>query len=165
MYKNWPEINKLAETNRFLMLAVATLDLESDDTITQAIVRALPNYFSDKEVQGPVPWSILIKQVELDAVASGSRPENKHMRYWGTIEEYHLPQHIFYLPYNELTERETSPEGYNYGATVLPDTIPDDSKIADLVEWNGKKFIVIESIGEPQSSITVVPAECIALDL
>ena len=173
-FKNWPEICKIGRLDQLLMMVLATLDLsKTDDPIVSGLRSAFPQCFSDKKIQGPVPWSTLVADVTRSGSERGytiARNIKQRMRELGTVEKFGLPYLVFALLDQQSTpgvwdEDVTDPSGYNYGAVDKPAEIPDESEVGTVVTWDGRDFVVVEDDGEPICSITVVPAECIALDL
>lgn len=159
-YKNWPVICKIGRTDRLMMIVLATLDLSKpNDPAVQNIVAAFPQCFSDKKVQGPVPWSTMLEHT----AKRSDRSEPNFMRTYGTISYFGLPMLVL-SDDADIRKRD---------ASVFP--CPDDawcgkdSPIGTTVEFMGKRFVIVEnrldgfSYGDPD--MTLVPAECIALDL
>lgn len=159
-YKNWSEICKLGHfpepgQHPLMMAVLATLDLENRNEVTEQIVAAFPQYFSDKPTKGPFPLSYIRrlggelatrKQV---SYLSGANLPVSH----GVPEVLGIPEWWF-----GITPEATA----NYRIPPLPESIPADSKQGDIVEWEGKRVVVLEvNRNEDVDIMHIVPAELI----
>ena len=157
MFKNWPEICKLANVDRLLMHCLALLDLQSP--LASRVAAAFPEYFSETEVRGPVPWSVL-QQMGRD-MADLPHPELGHewMVDSGVFEKLNLPVLVFRTPRwhknDGYEDAELFPEEHWY------------TKTGFVVNIHGRDAVVVQNDDSHTIAgiVYLVPAECIRLDL
>ncbi len=155
-YKNWRVICDIGQSNRLMMAVLATLDLsKEDDPVAQNIIAAFPGCFSTTEVQGPVPWSAMIAYT----IDKSEHNEPDFMEVYGTISHFGLPK--ITLGDEEGSDFSFPDEDdFPYGK---------DTPIGTVVEFMGERFVVVENrldgLCYSDPDMTLVPAECIALNL
>lgn len=155
MFKNWKAICGIEDA--FFMWAIALLDLATD--FGQMVASRFPEYFTDKEQQGPVPWSVLRMTAEKNAAqTNGGQPCNaaNHLECYNAIPES-MP--ILHFAVDEYA--------LDHGATYPPpdlDAALDEADVVGKIYYcGGKAIILVDSIGNC-GEWYFVPAECIALD-
>lgn len=155
-FKNWPEICELGKTQRFMMMAVATVDLSVLDDRTHQLIAAFPQCFGSEEVAGPYPLSV----IRADAEKAGLRE-----RYKGgansPISYDVIPRHI------PLQGFDTSGDGVSdagFEGPVIPEDIDPLTPQGSIVVWEGKQWVVLENNTSCQE-FWIAPAECIRIDI
>ena len=153
-YKNWAEICKLGEIDHLMMMAVATLDLNTRTTAIEQIIAALPQCFSETEINGPYPLS-LIRQRALELAPGYPDSAPLHPESWHAIPA-DVPLQGFDKTFDKT---DIDPLG-----TLLPDGIDPNTPQGGKVIWEGREFVVLENNMSCQE-LWVAPAECIRVDL
>ncbi len=157
MYKNWPEICKIE--NRRLRIAIATLDVTSEQEAS--IAAALPWLFTEQEVSGPVPLSVLMDHAGRKNDEFGLKRTyesvSRELNDWGALEEYHIPTIV--LVGGETTEPPNMIDDF-----PVPDDFPEDAEFGDIVEIDGYKWFIAE-ISETKWFVVLAPLERIFIDV
>lgn len=153
-FKNWPEICKLGETHHLLMMAVATADLSQRDKGVEQLIAAFPQCFSNEEVAGPYPLSL----IRADAEESGRKKGSEHGADYPQSYDA-IPAHI---PLHGFDKFGRNKAGLN--GPRLPDGIDPDAPQGSIVKWEGKEFVVLEN-NDSCEELWIAPAECIRVDL
>jgi hypothetical protein len=153
-FKNWPEICKLGETQRFMMLAVATVDLSILDEKTHQLIAAFPQCFGPEEIAGPYPLSL----IRADAEKAGLR--EKYKEGAGSPISYRVVPS--YIPLQGFDKTGNSEAGFE--GPILPKDIDSDTPQGGLVTWEGKQWVVLEN-NESCQELWIAPAECIRVDI
>ena len=153
-FKNWPEICKLGETDHMLMMAVATIVSYSDDENVQNLIAAFPKCFSYDEVIGPHPLSLMLDEAEKNGAEQGSKNGRDYPFSYDAIPEW-IPLQGFDIYGNRRA---------NFDGPKLPEGINPHAQQGEIVEWEGKKFVVLEN-NDSCEEIWLAPAECVRADL
>ncbi|HSX42324.1 MAG TPA: hypothetical protein VLE93_03155 [Candidatus Saccharimonadales bacterium] len=150
LYKNWPAICGIKDN--VMRMAVALIDLETEEG--QQFAGALPNYFSETEVDGPIPLSALLRW-ELGWMANNEGTIAEQFRFNEVVGEFRIPFSIY-----------RTVEG-RYDFPLLPNDIDYDSlAFAKVIDWRGKKLFVAEYYPESGfMEVVLCPAERIFIDL
>lgn len=161
VYKNWPEICKLGESNKMLMLAVAMIDIENDPSIKD-VQAAFPQCFCVAPIHGPYPLSMLVARAQNEAAGSGYEEYASEQ-----LETYKaIPKDVPIFEF-DLYGRNTGEQNF----PRLPKGIDPTAAFGTIVTWDNKSFVVVENHPEDDSGLkgleemTLVPAECIRIDL
>ena len=169
-YKNWKAICEVGKSDHLMMMVLATLDLDSDDDVVLNIIAAFPDCFCKEQQQGPIPWSTLKQDCVQRAIndnGPGWDPPEENDPNWRYMMECHGTLVAFGLPYQEffLFEEGIDQGCAERGVLLLPEEIPADVTVGTTLEWQGRKWIVVENrqAGGDNDDICVVPAECIDL--
>lgn len=153
-FKNWPEICKLGETHHLMMLAVATADLSQFDERVEQLIAAFPQCFSNEEVAGPYPLSLIRAKAEKEGRRQGST------HGWDFPQSYDaIPSHIPLHGFDKFGRNQAGLDGPR-----LPDGIDPDTPQGGIVTWEGKEFVVLEN-NERCEELWIAPAECVRVDL
>jgi hypothetical protein len=155
MFKNWKAICEILDPH--FMWAIALLNLTTD--FGQMVASRFPEYFTDKEQQGPIPMSVLVEKAienERDCAFSAEY-----------IVSCGAPSH-FNIPIIEFAIDEQAQ--HDYDVPLLPVEISrddirsdDNDRMGHVVEWRGKKLVLLE-YNVHTGLISFAPAECIAVD-
>lgn len=147
MYFNWPEVCKVGREDDHTMRAIIFAD--PHNSVGKRIISAFPECFCEKPVKGPVPWSVIVEREQ--QTEGGFFPVSHH-----SVDSY-IPTICFALN-NEAASEWEKP--------LIPESINPDTKEGKVVEWDGKKFVVLENNqNEGVDLIYLAPAECIDPDL
>lgn len=169
LFKNWPEICKIGKTDPLLMLLIASTDTDKPTELSERIINAFSEFFSEKEIQGPVPLSIIknktIKKWS-EEVGRGIDPtecDSSHPQSFGILNEFNLPCMAFVCAGEEVIEK--------CGEMRMPREILDQytekTKQWDVLIYHGTQIVLAEyRSGDNDPPIDYfIPLECVALDL
>ncbi len=162
-FKNWPAICELGKKDRLMMMVVATLDLANKNESTQRIIAAFSECFSETEVRGPIPWSILQHTGSQSAGEYGARESSGKdlLITFGALEKFDIPYQIFYYFPDRISDGDRK-EG------VLPITdelSEEDPTVGRLIKWRGKSWVIVEDGHDADpASLGIAPVECIDLN-
>lgn len=129
------------------------------------LAAVFPEFWSDAEVQGPIPWSMLKEQAARgnSRDVSGLDPNDPedHNRLYDICLGlgYSLP-----FPTVSFACPGTDSWG-NYIFPPLPQDFKGEKKVGDMVTWRGSNWIVIQNNERGYGEISITPAKCIAMDL
>lgn len=147
MYLNWPEVCKVGREDDHTMRAIIFAD--PDNSVGKRIISVFPECFSEKPVGGPIPWSVIVEREQ--QTEGGFFPVSHD-----SVDSY-IPTICFALN-NEATRE--------WKKSLIPESINPDTKEGKVVEWDGKKFVVLENNqNEGVDLMYLAPAECIDPDL
>jgi len=165
LHKNWPEICqalRLGKPDPAIVWANALARPASRGG--RRLAWTFQEFWSFREVHGPVPWSLLQQEAERGGQEQDSPNGKQMMVLFGAIEKFNLPYQEFFMPpvADYMMRRYVD----NGTAEVLPDSIPEQIDVGKTVEWRGAEWIVVENrYGFGDDNLCIVPAECIAMDL
>jgi len=169
-YKNWPAICGALRESKLRDHAIVWANALADPEgyAGKRLSRVFLEFWSETEIQGPVPWSLLQESAKEGFIlnnpgvsfAEGEAAETMIMH--GAIDEYGLP----YQEFSNCTSYLTEP---THGETVvkilsLTNESWRDQKVGSVIHWRGADWIMVENY-EGADVIGIVPAECIAMDL
>ena len=170
LFKNWPEICKIGKSNPLLMLLIASMDTNKLTELSERVINALPEFFSEKEIQGPVPLSIIksktmqewCNETGINPTEDASRCPESHC----VLEDLGLPRMIFVCSGEEVIEKN----GEMRMPKEILDQYTENTKQWDIFTYQGVKIVLAEyRSGDSQYNDCpidyFVPLECIALDL
>lgn len=156
-HKNWPEICEIGKRNVRLMMAIATIDMK--DPLAARLVGAFPECFSEVEVRGPIPLSILREYARQSGFKEdGNLNGEDHLVFYYATHHYSIPVIEFACTDDQggrdvLTKMETPP---------IPNTEWMALYTGDLLAYEGAQYIVVDKDDE---FFCVAPAECIDVTL
>lgn len=156
MFKNLGAIASIPD-NR-LKVALCLLDLTTE--FGKEFAQLLPNYFTEKEVSGPVPLSALIRKAteNFDREAPGER---KGSTFLGLHEYYALED--LDVPHQTFGWHT---EDFERFIDLLP--IPDESwkqlDFGDIVIWQDTQWLVVDDNWGGEW-ITLAPLASICIDV
>jgi len=174
-FKNWKTICsalRLDTIDHSVVWANATADAMSD--LGRRLAAAFPEFWSETETQWPVPWSLLkekavrenLDEFPLLEVGNPDHFNRLHdLVLSGAIDGhdcgYRLPVKTFVVP---------GTPAVNAGQPLLPGNLSLQAKVGDKVSWCNRECIVVQNFGfgegaEGEGNFSIVPAECIAMDL
>lgn len=166
-YKNWPAIcdalRSNGQINKSIVWANALANINGE--LARRFVLAFPEFWSETEVQGPVPWSVLCETAKKNVILNGGPADNwQHMWLWEALE-FDVPvRELVAGHYDGLPDWAEMDKGAGKEVWIRPACIPLNVVTGMRVEWRGSHWIVIENC-EGQDRIVIVPAQCIAMDL
>lgn len=133
------------------MWALATVDLKGK--YGQALIFAFPECFSEEEQEGPYPLSLIREEAHRKGLEEAN-PSGGDL----PISYYSIPDHILVKGFDKTGENIAGLEGQ-----MLPEGIDPNAKQGEVVEWGGKKFVVLEN-NTACEEFWIAPAECILVD-
>ncbi len=157
-FKNWPAICELGKTNRLAMFVVATVDLSKikESPSVQRIIAAFPECFSDVEVRGPVPWSLILANDHAYVTREGQGKVGRYLQSHDAYSEFRIPDITYRL--------DTWCEDSYADEPIFPVSAEADKfpEVGEIVVVNGVSVIMVEN-NDTNGFVVVVPAECIDL--
>lgn len=171
LYKNFKVITEI--TNRAIRLALATLDMKSEDAAR--LTGAYPECFSESDKHDAITLSLLLDAHHEQCTGNPAEWDNQDV-YLVTHKVIGKGKRgIFDLPVYEFAycqehlemlqkDKDEYPDITIFG--IIPDEIGTDVKFGTIIEYKGNKFFVIENnsrYGE-LGTICCVPEECIKID-
>ena len=153
--KNWPAICNIE--NPLMRMTLATLDMKIDDEQRHRIVAAFPECFGYEETHGPYPLSMIRADAERNARTIFDS-ENDGCALLPVAYEA-VPNDVPLQGFDKFGNRRANFEGPR-----LPDGIDPNAPQGSSIEWNGKKFVVIENDFDSEE-LWIIPAECVRVDL
>jgi len=162
-FKNWPAIcaalrNRNEDSKDEAVVWANTL-ANPRSKLGRRMSVAFPEFWSETKVQGPVPWSLLLEIGEKNGQKNESEYGKRMLVTFYATQDYGLPyQDLLIPPLSSYMRQSPKP--------LIPDHIPNDVEVGSEVEWRGGRWIVVENrFGFGDDNISIVPAECIAMDL
>lgn len=158
MYKNWPEICELGRRNVRLMMAVATIDMK--DPLAARLVDAFPKCFSEAEVHGPIPLSVLREYARRSGFEEdGNLNGEDHLVF------YHATHH-YSIPVVEFAYMDNWRDGHDILTDVKASPLPNAEwatlHTGDLLAYEGAQYVVVDKDDE---FFCIAPTECIEVNL
>lgn len=156
-YNNWPEICREGRKHPALIAFIATL--ESRGEFSERFKRAFPEFFSETEVRGPIPLSLLLSTYE-----DGNDGEPASQEGISSVECFYELD----IPFLDFKFREENipPLWASEERVVLPMEVAERCKFRGFVQWKERSFFVAyASKTASENYITLIPAECIDTDL
>ncbi len=150
LYKNWSEICKLGD--HLLIILLATLDMASE--YADRLVFAFPECFSEKQQSGPYPMSYIRK---LALKKGGGKNSADFPQSYDIDSQLKMP--CVLLAYDEESLAE-----YPDLLELRPDNISMNVSQGDVVEYEGRKMVVLEN-NESCREIALVPAELVDVNI
>ncbi|MBI4993029.1 MAG: hypothetical protein HZC26_02750 [Candidatus Magasanikbacteria bacterium] len=134
-------IRKVPDTH--FMWALALLDLATD--FGQSVVERFPEYFTEEQRDGLVPWSVLRKWAREHGSGPGSRRcAHNFLHQHGAIDHFNLPVLWFVHQADEYEKWREKSHGHNVHLTT--DEIARVQTVGEVAEWQGKKIVLVETI-------------------
>jgi len=156
-FKQWEVICKVGETDPFMMMALATLDMMRDDDRKREIVAAFPDCFGFYETHGPYPLSMILADAEENGRRESGLPGGGGAEC--PVAYGAIPADVPLQGFDKFGNRSAGFEG-----PILPKEIDSDAPQGSTIEWMGKKFVVLENNYNCEE-LWIAPAECIRVDL
>lgn len=154
LYKNWPEICRIGRLDKLLMLVLASISTDENDEIAMRLWLGFPECFSETEIVGPFPLSVIRHRADSNGRFVGV---SDGANYPGS---YDALDNIPYLCFEVVTD-EREPSGNLEDIWFTWETVAL-LKQGDAFQWKDKSMVVLEV---SKSWFYIAPAECIALDL
>ncbi|KKP67064.1 MAG: hypothetical protein UR66_C0002G0094 [Candidatus Moranbacteria bacterium GW2011_GWE1_35_17] len=124
MYKNWKAICQITDTH--FIWALALLDLTTD--FGCMVAERFPEYFSNEQQLGPIPWSIIKqKAIENNGEFADLAPVT-----WGAFKEYDIP----------LIKFDGSGECPHI--SEIENWLGESHSQGDVMDWKGKQLCLVE---------------------
>ena len=153
MHKNWPKI--YAVTFQSLRWTLALLDIDSE--WGELLKTRLPEFFSEEEIQAPVPLSMLRHKADELSLAAGDGVGHDCLgsEGLGACAAFNIPAFVFggNGDYEESGRKPLPRELWH---------LCEVEGIGHLAAYDGGQVVVVEN-GLPEY-LYLAPAECIALD-
>lgn len=153
VFKNWPAI--CAVQDKFVKWAIACLNLNSE--LGQRIAKQLPEYFTDQEVLGPIPLSVMRQKALEYARTNGGDLEGGH-EFLFLVSYEAIPTGVPVLSFDLYGRNQI---GRDF--PILPSGISPHAEQGEVVVWEGKKFVVLEN-NDSCEEMHLAPAELIDVD-
>lgn len=198
LYKNWPEICKAWKLDPLFAFWISGLDISEFEKVTinnveyygeierrnkrrefsHKIVEALPMFFSEELLNGPIPLSMIKHETKKRREEEAGRTigrshitvenayESRCPQSFGALDFFDLPYLTVCWDADEVREEE----GELFIPKELEQQYSDTTKQWDIFDFNGKKIV----LAEYRSGVSdlchcaidyFVPLECIALQL
>ena len=151
MKRNWQKVCEVGRQNKFLMFALAFLNLRKPSAAEQLLLAAFPECFEGGDEGGPVPLSV-IRETAAREAAQQSDPDAFEMLSIYGCKPLGIPTMIF----------ATTTEGVkDYGYSRAPENW--ERRVGAKVEYQGETFGVI--CLQTDDTIDIVPFHLVAWDL
>jgi hypothetical protein len=151
MYKNWKAICQITDTH--FMWALALLDLATD--LGRMVVERFPEFFSNEQQAGPIPWSVLITKAKGKANKDCQYPED-NMYSCEVIPDG--------WPVFKFGDEDTIVGYPELGFEPVPEELKNATKVGSTYTWGEKQIILIEFAQVKGDEWHFVPAELIVVD-
>jgi hypothetical protein len=153
MHRNLAPICKIGKCSLPLMIALATIDLETSEG--KALIGAFPHCFSSESVAGPVPLSVLRHIANNKAQAEGSSERDRLVTsgHKGVLHEYNIP----YIGFDTWGTTGTDLD-------LIPDEINKHARFGSIITYQGVKYVVVENNSDLKE-FYIAPLTCIDVDL
>jgi hypothetical protein len=130
MYKNWAEICKLGRCSAEFMHFFVTTDPQSK--LGQLLASRFPECYSEQAINGPKPLSMFYDP---------KKPRDDQRFHRPVAEGHGVPVFTFSKNGREMRDY------WHKLIPPLPSTIDPNSKVGEIVDWNGEDFIVVQATG------------------
>ena len=135
MYKHWPSICAILDSN--LRLALVAIDPESEEG--KRLASAFPECFSAEAYEGPIPFSIFLRNVEAERASDPVQ---------GTLAAEHVCEKLA-IPFvryamSEQTFKESG-DGFYAGRVTRSWLQSNPHKIGDVVTLDGNEYVVLDN--------------------
>ena len=147
LFKNWSEICKVKDPH--VLAALAWTDLNSD--FARKLAAGFPECFSDYEVGGAVPLSVLREYADREALLQGGHSAYDMLESYGATEHFNIPTVEFTTdPYDSLLNPPP----------LLPAEIDKDAAVGTIIQYQGKSYVVVENNKNPGVNMMILaPAD------
>ena len=138
LYRNWPVLCQVSRENNLFMIVLATVDLTTP--LGRRLATAFPDCFSETQVRGPVPLSLLVAEARTTSIACVL-----------------VAHQMSYMQFDTTPKSQV-----DNSCTDLPPNIPSNAKTGFEVEHGGMKWVVVEHNDNPRvNGLTISPAQYI----
>ncbi len=162
-YRNWPKILEIGEKDELVMLVLCRVSLDEDDDLFARLLTAFPECFSNQEVCGPFPYSVIRQLADDD-----KKQAEQEGVLWDGIEYVLEELGVPYIDF-EVTFLGCSQQIPSHHLFPLDWEKAKELKPGEAFEWRGARFVVLENnCREPNPEffhdIVAIAEELILLD-
>ena len=143
LFKNWSEICKVKDPH--VLAALAWTDLNSD--FARKLAAGFPECFSDYEVGGAVPLSVLREYADREALLQGGHSAYDMLESYGATEYFNIPTIEFTTNPDDPMRNPPPP---------LPAEIDKNATVGTILKYRGESYVVVENNKNPGVNIMVL---------
>jgi hypothetical protein len=156
---NWNAV-RIVVGNRPEMAAIfANLDLNDSSEQTQRIVAAFADCFSEEEIKGPVPLSVIrARSLEKGREQSDGLGGHDDEYFSSYPESYNVLQELN-LPFTVYATDARAESRFNEGVRMLPKGIDPKAQQGETVQLRGRNYVVMENNQNGVYHLVLTPAE------